>query len=191
MAFKKARRTGNSHHFDTYKNLRYNTSTPLRAAHSKYLNEVMSGLAPDTDQASAHISVKRAWSYLKLLRTDSTGIPTLFWDNRVCSSNQAKAEALRGHMPASTFSDVPDIYFSSPGVLKPLGAIRPDKARFPDQIPARILREAPEELAPYLRLSSSNHTTLASFQLRGKTQISPPSSKKGLGRTTSTTGLSH
>ena len=147
-AFKKARRTWKSHHFDTYKNLRNNTSKRLRAAKSKYLNEVMGGLAPDTDQASAHGSVKRSWSYLKLLRTDSIGIPTLFWDNRVCSSNQAKAEALRGHMPASPFSDVPDIYFSSPGVLKQLGAIRPDKARCPDQIPARILREAAAKLAP-------------------------------------------
>ena len=166
----------------------------------------MGGLAPDTDQASAHGSVKRAWSYLKLLRTDSIGIPTLFCDNRVCSSNQAKTEALRGHyesvftkesledipsMPASPFSDMPYIYFSSPGILKQLGAIRPDKAYCPDQLPARILREAAAELAPVFASLISNHTTLASFQQRGKTQISPPSSNKRLGLTPPTTGLSH
>ena len=39
--------------------------------------------------------IKRAWSYLKLLRTESLGIPALVTNNRVCSSDSAKAEALR------------------------------------------------------------------------------------------------
>ena len=67
-------------------------------------------------------------------------------DTRVCSSDQAKAEAFGGHcesvfnkeslednpsMPASP-SDMPGIYFSSPGILKQLGAIKPDKACGPD-----------------------------------------------------------
>ena len=39
--------------------------------------------------------IKRALSYLKLLRTESLGIPALVSNNRVRSSDSAKAEALR------------------------------------------------------------------------------------------------
>ena len=59
-----------------------------------------------------------------------------------------KASKISQLMPASPFRDMPDIYFSPSGILKQLEAIRPDKACGPDQIPARILREAAVELAP-------------------------------------------
>ena len=64
---------------------------------SAYLASNPELLIPGPDQASAQGSVKRAWSYLKLLWTDSIGIPTLFADNRVCNSDHAKAKALGDH----------------------------------------------------------------------------------------------
>ena len=55
----------------------------------------MGGLQPEDPGNAIGGGVKRAWSYLKLLRAESTGIPTLFWNNQVCASNRAKADALR------------------------------------------------------------------------------------------------
>ena len=59
----------------------------------------MGGLTPEsleTEPENAGSNrIKRAWSYLKLLRTESLGIPALVTNNRVCSSDSAKAEALR------------------------------------------------------------------------------------------------
>ena len=49
----------------------------------------MGGLQPADPGNAIGGGVKRAWSYLKLLRTESTGIPTLFWNNQVCDSNRA------------------------------------------------------------------------------------------------------
>ena len=55
----------------------------------------MGGLQPADPGNAIGGGVKRAWSYLKLLRAESTGIPTLFWNNQVCASDRAKADALR------------------------------------------------------------------------------------------------
>ena len=55
----------------------------------------MGGLPPEDPCNAIGGGVKRAWSYLKLLHTELTGIPTLFWNNQVCASNHAKADALR------------------------------------------------------------------------------------------------
>ena len=109
--------------------------------------------------------VKRAWSNLELLRAESTGIPTLFWNNRVCASDRAKAEALRQQcesvftrenlcaMPSlglSPYPDIPELTVSELRVMKLLQKIDTSKAAGPDLIPARILKEAAIELTPIL-----------------------------------------
>ena len=59
----------------------------------------MGGLTPESletePENAGSNGIKRAWSYLKLLRTESLGIPALVTNNRVCCSDSAKAEALR------------------------------------------------------------------------------------------------
>ena len=164
-AYKKAKRTGKTQHFDKYKRLRNITSKRLHTAHDKYVQEVMGGLGETLTAISPadNTGVKRAWSYLKLLRTESAGIPTLLRNNRVCSTDSTKAEALRVQyesvfinerldslppMSQSPFSDMPEIIFTVPGIEKLLMAVNPSKASGPDQIPARILRDAAAELAP-------------------------------------------
>ena len=162
-AYKKARRSGKALHPIKYKRLRNTTTKRLRDAHDKYLNEVMGGLTPGAGPENAGSNgAKRAWSYLKLLRTESQGIPALVTNNRVCSSDSAKAEALREQydsvfteedlhtlpsVPPSPYECMPDIKFAAQGVNKQLLNIKINKASGPDLIPARILREAASELA--------------------------------------------
>ena len=59
----------------------------------------MGGLTPESletePENAGSNGIKRAWSYLKLLRTESLGIPALVTNDRVCSSDSAKAEALQ------------------------------------------------------------------------------------------------
>ena len=143
--------------------LRNVTSKRIRSAHDNYLQELVGGIVQDPSSSpQSYCNFKRAWSYLKLIRTESTGIPTLSGD-KVCTSDNTKAEALRKHfdsmftsekldafphLPASPYSDIPEIKFTVPGIQKQLEAIRPDKACGPDLVPARILKEAASELAP-------------------------------------------
>ena len=149
----------------------------------------MGGLTPESletePENAGSNQIKRAWSYLKLLRTESLGIPALVTNNRVCSSDSAKAEALREQydsvfveeylsnlplMPPSPCECKPDIKFSAEGVKKQLLKIKIDKASGPDLIPARILRDAVEGiLLPFstiLRFGNSAICLEASQYLR-------------------------
>ena len=170
-AYKKARRSGKALHLIKYKRPCNTTTKRLRDAHDKYLSEVMSGLTPGAGPENAGSNgAKRAWSYLKLLRTESQGIPALVTNNRVCSSDSAKAEALREQydsvfteedlhtlpsVPPSPYECMSDIKFAAQGVKKQLQNIKINKASGPDLIPARILREASSEVAVFGTLPSA------------------------------------
>ena len=101
-AYKKACRSGKAVHLTKYKRLRNITTKRLRVAHDKYLNDVMAGLTPESLETEPENSgcngIKRARSYLKLLRTESLEIPASVSNNRVRFSASAKAEALRANM---------------------------------------------------------------------------------------------
>ena len=98
-AYKRACRSGKAVHLTKYKRLRNITTKRLRVDNDKYLNNIMGGLTPESletePENAGSNGIKRAWSYLKLLRTESLGIPALVTNNRVCYSDSAKAEALR------------------------------------------------------------------------------------------------
>ena len=129
------------------------------------VNEIVGGLQPADPGNSIGRGVKRAWSYLKLLRAESTDIPTLFWNNRVCASDRARAKALRqqyesvftredlcstpslGLLP---YPDIPELFVSELGVMKLLQNTDTSKAAGPDLLQARILKEAAVELTPIL-----------------------------------------
>ena len=83
-AYKKAKRSGKAQHLSTYRNLRNSTAERICKSHGKYVEEVMGGIVPGPD-GSTSAGIKRAWSYIKLLRSESMGIPAPFWNNpRVC-----------------------------------------------------------------------------------------------------------
>ena len=164
-AYKRAKRTGKSEHRKTYKQLRYATLKRIHDTHEKYVNEIMGGLQPADPGNTIGGGVKRAWSYLKLLRAESTGIPTFFWNKRVCASDRAKAEALHQQyenvftredlcaMPSlgpSLYPDILELTVSELGVVKLLQKTDTSKAAGPGLIQARILKEAAVELTPIL-----------------------------------------
>ena len=94
-AYKKACRSGKAVHLTKYKRRRNITTKRLRVAHDKYLNDVMAGLIPESlgtePENVGSNGIKPALSYLKLLRTESQGIPASVSNNRVWSSDSAKA----------------------------------------------------------------------------------------------------
>ena len=164
-AYKRVKRTGKPEHSKAYKQLRNSTLKHIRDTHEKYANEILGGLQPADPGNYNGGGAKRAWSYLKLLRAESTGISTLFWNNRVCASDRATAEALRQQYESvftrddlcstpslgpSSYPDFPELFVSELGVMKLLQNIDSSKAAGPDVLPARILKEAVVELTPIL-----------------------------------------
>ena len=87
---KKARHSSKAVHL-TKEQLCNITTKRLHVAHNRYfflhVNEVMGGSTPESletgpDNAVSN-GIKRAWLYLKLLRTESQGIPALVSNNHI------------------------------------------------------------------------------------------------------------
>lgn len=53
---------------------------------------------------------------------------------------------------ASAYSSIPDISFSTDGILKLIKSLKVDKASGTDNIPARIIMMCAEEIAPILKV---------------------------------------
>ena len=109
---------------------------------------------------------KRFWTYIKSRKKDQVGITTLKDGDTETSNSQEQAEILNRQYKSvfsqesstlptlgpSEVPDMPDITFSSEGIEKLLKGLNTKKATGPDEIPARILKEAAEEIAPCLKI---------------------------------------
>ena len=111
-------------------------------------------------------SPKKFWSFIKSLKVDSMGIPTLKRNGKLESDNVCKAEILNDKFKSvftCTVEDnnppqesnpqipsMPDITIHVKGVSKLLKKLNPNKATGPDGISTRILQLTAEELAPAL-----------------------------------------
>jgi hypothetical protein len=144
----------NDQNYEKFSSERKKTSKETRNAYRRYVNEVC------TD------SPKKFWSFVKSLRCDNVGIPTLKKDGKLESENKIKAEILNEQfrsvftqekqqlptLPELNIPAMPDIQISLNGVAKLLRDLNPNKASGPDDISPKILKLAAEELAPALSI---------------------------------------
>ena len=107
---------------------------------------------------------KNFWSFIKLNRTENVGIPTLVTD-KTHISDRDKANALNTQFQSvfttenlplpnkgpSPYPSIPGLDFHTDGVRKQLLSLKPNKACGPDELPARILREVAEPIAPIIK----------------------------------------
>ena len=68
--------------------MRNEIQTHIKISHDTYVNDILGGITPDSGMNSP--SIKKAWSYLKSLRSESTGVPPLLQNNRVCTSDSSR-----------------------------------------------------------------------------------------------------
>ena len=155
----------------------------------------MGGIAPSPN-GSTSVGIERAWSYIKLLRSESMGISALFWKNRVCANDMSKAEALREkYENVFTWEDLNNVpilpeshtrifriwyTFNTRGIQKLLESTRPDKASGPDQIPACVLNESALNLPLSSLHFSNNHLIKVLYHPLGGMQTSLPSLKRDI-----------
>jgi hypothetical protein len=120
---------------------------------------------PPEDGQSGGSNQKRFWSYIKTLRRDNTGVAPLKHEGKLHSFAKDKADILNQQYqsvftkeddhsiptPSGTpFPAMDDITVNEAGVCKLLRNINPHKAAGPDEIPARVLKECADDLAPFL-----------------------------------------
>ena len=161
--------------------------TECRRAYSEYMCNIVCG-----DYSKGNN--KKLWSYVKSLRQDNCGVSSLNNNGILYSNNKNKADILNQQF-ASVFTQenlstlpnlgpsphphIPHIVISAAGVAKLLHGLNPSKASGPDEVPARLLKECADELAPAL-----THVFIASLQQREVPQdwrraIVTPLFKKG------------
>ena len=109
-------------------------------------------------------SNKKFWTFIKGLKKDSFGIPSLKNESGILvMENKQKAALLNrqfesvftdedlDHMPQinkPNFPPMPEIEINVAGVEKLLSKLKIHKATGPDGVPSRILRECASEIAP-------------------------------------------
>ena len=153
---KKALKSHKPKHWDEFKKERNLVSRLVKQSHSSYLNDVI-GASLDTNP-------KKFWSYVRTSKSESSGIPPLKFNDKLCVSDKSKADALnsqfhsvftRENVPIpnkgqSPYTSISDLIISSQGVAKQLSELNPSKACGPDEIPARILKELSPSISHWL-----------------------------------------
>ena len=153
----KAKRNPSSNSWSVYRQYRNRVTSVVRKAHQDYVNNIIG--------TSLTEKPKCFWSYVKLMRTENLGIPTLRTATKLCTTDLDKAEALNAHFK-SVFtqeqdSDIPDkgtfvypsisnLTIGTEGVAKQLALLNPAKACGPDELPPRLLKTVAFEIAPAL-----------------------------------------
>ena len=111
---------------------------------------------------------KPFWSFIKSLRKDNSGVAPLKGRGKMHADPVDKTNILNrqyesvyaredeeGDIPCldgQPYSSMSDITVTKEGVVKRLKKINPRKACGPDMIPARILRDMADEIAPLLTI---------------------------------------
>ena len=113
-----------------------------------------------------HPKQKRFWNYIKSLRKDIAGVAPFKENGRLFNAPRDKTEILsRQYLSMYTnenqdspvpepegepYPQMEDLLVSEEGLEKLLHRSNPHKASGPDMIPARLLKECCNELAPIL-----------------------------------------
>ena len=137
-----------------------NQRVECRNAYYNYIRDIIS---PDLHQRP-----KRFWSYISSRKCDNNGVaPLRNTDGLIYSDAKSKADILNNQFSSvftqepkdnlpdlgiSTHPEMTPITINEAGVRKLLQNIKPHKAAGPDNIPARILREATNNLAPAMTI---------------------------------------
>ena len=120
-----------------------------RRSYNKYMSDII-------NESHVNSKKKRLFSFIKSLRKDYCGVPTLKKDGVCHDDNQAKAND--GYLKpslvlgSSPYSDMPNIEICCEGIAYLLSDLDPTKSHGPDEVPARFLKLLVAEISPSLKL---------------------------------------
>ena len=151
-----ARQSNCSRNWESYRNFKRQVQRECRTAYNSHIE----GLVDSNGAVS-----KRLWNFIKSQKKDYCGVAPLKVDNSTINDSSAKAQVLNDYfssvfilVTAETLPMMHDepkpninpIVVETNGVLELLRTIDIHKASGPDGIPAHLLKETCEEIAPSL-----------------------------------------
>ena len=163
--YRKYKRNNSSSDKKRFEDLRREIKNDLKAEHNTYIGSLFERKEQENTTNKFSVS-KKFWSYIKSRRKDNVSISMLRDGDNETNNPEDMANILNRQyesmftedsdtIPCKGNSEIPDmphINFSAKGIEAQLRKLDHKKAPGPDQIPARILKEAAPEIAPTLRL---------------------------------------
>ena len=163
---RKTRQTNSPSFRQRYLRAKASVQKLQRQNYWNYINSLIE--PPNESENQRGNNQKRFWHYIKSLRRDNCGVsPLRDHEGKLCSAPSDKANILNkqyesvftkenpNFVPSPSgnpFPEMDKIEISEEGVKKQLMNLNPHKASGPDGLPAYVLKECAQELAPYLTL---------------------------------------
>ena len=159
--YNKARRTQDPQDWKKFKDLRKVWKNKLSEAHNEYVLELLNW----SENKSTSSIGKKFWTYIKSIKRDNVGVGVLKTEGTDITDNHQKAEILNNHfksvftdeditvfpdLGSSDIDDIPPLEFHAKGIVNLLKNINAKKANGPDGLSSWVLKEAAEEVAPFL-----------------------------------------
>ena len=183
----KARLSGSTIHWNTYREFKRYTQQQCKNAYESYVRSIVS-----TEPGN---NPKRFWSFIKNKRLDYCGVSTLkSGDQIIYSNNTSKSCLLNDYfasvftketsdtlptLPESVYPTISDISVTYNGVVNLLKNIKEYKAHGPDKIPNRLLKECATEIAHPLVLLFQASIKQSKVPSEWKHALVSPIFKKG------------
>ena len=153
---KKAKRSGDTAHWEQFKEARKAVKRELRKEHRHFVQNIVEILRENP---------RGLWKYIRSKSMENQGIPTLRHQGVHFVSDKDKALSLADYFKSvftqenldqipftpTNLPTVEDVNVTVEGVLKLLKTVNINKATGPDGICPRILKETANEIAPVLR----------------------------------------
>ena len=146
-------------HWEQFRELRRQTTKALATSYKSYVNNQIGD--------SLKTNPKRFWSFIKANKRENIGIPTLRVNDKPITNDCDKANALNNQFTSvftserypipvidhPLYSSMPPLDIGTNGIIKQLKNLNQNKATGPDELPARVLKETAEQIAPIIQQS--------------------------------------
>jgi len=166
-SYNRAKRTNLPFHWSQFKSLKRQMQKECRSTYNEYMSDII-------HESYETGKKKKLFSYIKSLRSDYCGVPTLKVNDTSYSDNLTKANLLNKQFSSvfttdshssspdlgpDSYPDICQIEISIDGVNKLLRELDPSKSQGPDKVPARLLKLMANEISSSLSLvfSASLH----------------------------------
>lgn len=184
--YNKMTKTGNAKMKTGYKELKHRVQKETRQSYWNYISNI---IAPEDKP-----STNKFFSFLKSVKKESSGIPTLKRNGTTSSETHDKANTLNMQfqsafttdndnimpdMDKEKYSPMNEINITENGVRKLLKLLNPNKASGPDELIPRVLQVLHQELAPAVTLLFQKTLNLGQTPVDWKHAFVCPIYKKG------------
>ena len=158
--YSKAKRTNKADLWAKYKLCKRQTQRAIRSARWSFLKNKLS-------ESLEQKNSKPLWRYIKSKRQDGNGVSPLKENGQLHSDSRRKAEILNNQfcsfftsedtkdipkLPGPPNTEMPKFKITVQGVTKLLEGLNGGKASGPDELPNLILKNAANEISPFLKI---------------------------------------